>query len=114
MRLLRSFEALPTGRKSEYREPSGAETLEAYLAGKQPPAYPGKRAWVATVKAAKDARKVMQRVHAVAEPLTGAQPGAHRAARSCQFRMTVNLIASVRRISARPAWRSMALPALTA
>jgi hypothetical protein len=53
-----------------YREAAEAEPLAAFLAGGQPQPHPGKRAWTALVEDARAHGKVMQRVHAVNEPLS--------------------------------------------
>jgi hypothetical protein len=55
----------------EYREPTEAEALEAFTCGRVPTIYPGKAAWVSFVSAASAAGKIMQRIHAVSEPLSG-------------------------------------------
>ncbi len=53
-----------------YDEPGEAGALAAFLAGQEPEVYPGKKAWLELVSTATAVGKVMQRVHAVAEPLT--------------------------------------------
>jgi len=53
-----------------YDEPGEADAFRSFLAGQEPASYPGKEAWLAIVRAAVTAGKVMQRVHVVAEPLT--------------------------------------------
>src|SRR6266487_4396467 len=56
--------------RQRYDEPGEADALRSFLAGQEPASYPGKEAWLAIVRAAVTAGKVMQRVHIVAEPLT--------------------------------------------
>jgi len=53
-----------------YSAPTEAEPLAAFLDGRQPEAHPGKRSWIALVRGARDRGKIMQRVHAVTEPLS--------------------------------------------
>jgi hypothetical protein len=53
-----------------YDIPGDRERLEAFLAGKPAPPAPSKQAWLQVIAAAKAAGKRMQRVHALAEPLT--------------------------------------------
>ena len=53
-----------------YREPTEAEPLEAFLDGRQPQVHPGKRSWMAFVREARARGRIMQRVHAVVEPLS--------------------------------------------
>jgi hypothetical protein len=53
-----------------YSEPSEAESLVGFLDGRRPEAHPGKRSWIALVREARRQGKIMQRVHAVTEPLS--------------------------------------------
>jgi hypothetical protein len=53
-----------------YEEPGEADALRSFLAGQEPVIYPEKTAWLAVVRAAVAAGKVMRRVHVVSEPLT--------------------------------------------
>lgn len=53
-----------------YDEASEAAALEAFMAGRTPGIYPGKRAWMEKVEAAISAGKTMRRVHVVTEPLS--------------------------------------------
>src|SRR6266487_4240278 len=56
--------------RQRYDEPGEADALRSFLVSQDPASYPGKEAWLAIVRAAVTAGKVMQRVHVVAEPLT--------------------------------------------
>lgn len=56
--------------RQRYDEPGEADAFRLFLAGQEPASYPAKEAWLAIVRAAVTAGKVMQRVHVVAEPLT--------------------------------------------
>jgi hypothetical protein len=53
-----------------YDEASEAPALASFLAGREPDIYPGRRGWLERLSRARDAGKVMQRVHVVAEPLS--------------------------------------------
>lgn len=53
-----------------YQETTEAEALGAFLAGRTPEIYPGKRGWMSLVADARAGGKIMQRVHAVVEPLS--------------------------------------------
>jgi len=53
-----------------YDEASEAAALESFIAGREPEIYPGRRGWLERVSAAREAGKVMRRVHVVAEPLS--------------------------------------------
>jgi hypothetical protein len=53
-----------------YEEPGESGALRSFLAGQEPAVYPGMEAWLAIVRGAVAAGKVMQRVHVVSEPLT--------------------------------------------
>jgi hypothetical protein len=53
-----------------YDEASEAAALASFIAGREPDIYPGRRGWLERVRSAREAGKVMQRVHVVAEPLS--------------------------------------------
>lgn len=53
-----------------YDEDSEKAALASFIAGREPDIYPGRRGWLERLRSARDAGKVMQRVHVVAEPLS--------------------------------------------
>ena len=53
-----------------YDEDSEKAALASFTAGREPEIYPGRLGWLERLRAARDAGKVMQRVHVVAEPLS--------------------------------------------
>jgi hypothetical protein len=53
-----------------YTEPTEADALAAFLAGRKPQVYPGKTSWMKLVRQARAAGLVMQRVHVISHPLS--------------------------------------------